>query len=110
MLQEAIDMLQESIDDIVHENDLNIERSDDVPATVESETSRDPENVTDTPERLGEPLKIGDRIEVYWPDDEKYCPGVISSYSEENELHEVLYDDEEVEQLNMRKEYWRFIP
>ena len=42
MLQEAIDMLQESIDDIVHENDLNIERSDDVPATVESETSRDP--------------------------------------------------------------------
>lgn len=48
---------------------------------------------------------VGDKIEVFWPLEDAYFPGVIASI-DENGLSNVLYDDGDEETLDLTKETW----
>ncbi|XP_010227757.1 sister chromatid cohesion protein PDS5 homolog A isoform X2 [Brachypodium distachyon] len=52
---------------------------------------------------------VGHKIKVWWPLDKKFYEGFVKSYNSAKKLHTVLYDDGEVEELNMTKEKWRMI-
>lgn len=52
-------------------------------------------------------IRLGDEIEVWWPDDHKYYPGRITSTLPSGR-HRILYTDGEVEDLRLATEQWRF--
>ncbi|PKI66429.1 hypothetical protein CRG98_013231 [Punica granatum] len=49
---------------------------------------------------------IGCKIKVWWPMDKKFYEGTIKSYDPSRNKHVVLYDDGDVEILNLEKERW----
>ncbi|XP_047317531.1 sister chromatid cohesion protein PDS5 homolog A-like isoform X2 [Impatiens glandulifera] len=49
------------------------------------------------------------RIKVWWPMDKKFYHGVIKSYDDEKKKHVVLYDDGDVEVLQLDKECWELV-
>ncbi|PNX86692.1 sister chromatid cohesion PDS5-like protein, partial [Trifolium pratense] len=51
----------------------------------------------------------GERVEVWWPKDRVFYKGVIESFDSAKKKHKVLYDDGEVEVLNLVKEKWNII-
>ncbi|KAI4964167.1 hypothetical protein ZWY2020_006951 [Hordeum vulgare] len=61
-----------------------------------------------TPDSSSKDL-VGRRIKVWWPLDKEFYPGVVKSYDSAKKLHTVLYDDGDIEQLNMAKEKWKMI-
>lgn len=46
------------------------------------------------------------RIQVWWPKDKVYYPGTIKAFDPETKKHTILYDDDEIEILNLRNEMW----
>lgn len=50
---------------------------------------------------------IGDRIEVYWPLDDKFYPGEVRKITRGGK-YTVVYDDNEKEKIDIDKERWRF--
>ena len=50
---------------------------------------------------------IGNRVEVFWPKDEKYYPGIITAIDPETQKRHVDYDDGDKEILDFSKEKWR---
>ncbi|XP_043688840.1 sister chromatid cohesion protein PDS5 homolog A-B isoform X2 [Telopea speciosissima] len=52
---------------------------------------------------------IGCRIKVWWPLDKQFYEGVIQSYDPRKGKHAILYDDGDVEVLNLEKEQWELI-
>lgn len=55
----------------------------------------------------GEAPKIGDLVAVYWPLDDALYSGAVQAVST-NGRHKVLYDDGDVETLNLCDENWGF--
>ncbi|KAG2605958.1 sister chromatid cohesion protein PDS5 homolog A-like isoform X3 [Panicum virgatum] len=49
---------------------------------------------------------VGHRIKVWWPLDKRFYGGVVQSYDSSKKKHTVLYDDGDVEVLNLSKEKW----
>ena len=54
---------------------------------------------------------VGKRVEVFWPKDDRYYPGVVTSYTHKKSVfhHTIQYDDGEKEKLNLAKQTWREI-
>lgn len=52
---------------------------------------------------------IGDAIEVFWPDDNEYYAGKVIDYDSSLGISSILYDDGEIEDIDLTKEQWRFI-
>ncbi|KAL5225230.1 hypothetical protein ABZP36_011869 [Zizania latifolia] len=52
---------------------------------------------------------VGKRIKVWWPLDKKFYEGVVESYDSSKRKHKVLYNDGDVEMLNLAKEKWKII-
>lgn len=52
---------------------------------------------------------IGCKIKVWWPMDKQFYQGTIKSYDTEKRKHVVLYDDGDVEILNLEKERWELM-
>ncbi|XP_042521110.1 sister chromatid cohesion protein PDS5 homolog A-B isoform X2 [Macadamia integrifolia] len=52
---------------------------------------------------------IGCRIKVWWPLDKQFYEGVVQSYDRKKRKHEILYDDGDLEVLNLEKERWELI-
>ncbi|CAA0816423.1 Tudor/PWWP/MBT superfamily protein [Striga hermonthica] len=53
----------------------------------------------------GEEL-VNRRIQVWWPMDETFYPGTVTAFDPDTKKHTILYDDNETEILNLRKETW----
>ncbi|RZB64213.1 Sister chromatid cohesion protein PDS5-like B isoform B [Glycine soja] len=49
---------------------------------------------------------IGCRIKVWWPLDKKFYEGTVKSYDSLKRKHVILYNDGDVEVLNLEKERW----
>ncbi|KAJ0986872.1 hypothetical protein J5N97_005228 [Dioscorea zingiberensis] len=49
---------------------------------------------------------VGSRIKVWWPLDKKFYEGVVQSYDPGKKKHTILYDDGDMEVLNLDKEKW----
>ncbi|KAI6672040.1 hypothetical protein NL676_006925 [Syzygium grande] len=52
---------------------------------------------------------VGRKIKVWWPLDEMFYYGVVQSYDPFRKRHKVLYDDGDIETLNLEKERWEFV-
>ena len=52
--------------------------------------------------------KVGDKIGVYWPDDDVHYPGTVASFNKEGKAR-VEYDDGDVETLRLEEEKWYYL-
>ncbi|XP_044967069.1 ABC transporter F family member 4-like [Hordeum vulgare subsp. vulgare] len=52
---------------------------------------------------------VGSRIKVWWPDDKKFYEGAVKSFDASSKKHKVVYDDGDVERLQLKNERWEFI-
>lgn len=52
---------------------------------------------------------VGSQIKVWWPKDQMFYEGVISSFDSAKKKHQVNYTDGDEELLNLRKQRWEFI-
>ena len=52
---------------------------------------------------------VVDKIEVYWPLDDKFYPVSISEYKENTGKQKIAYDDGQTENLNMKNETLRIL-
>ncbi|KAK4436682.1 hypothetical protein Salat_0002100 [Sesamum alatum] len=50
------------------------------------------------------------RIQVWWPMDEMFYPGTVKAFDPVTKKHTIIYDDDEIEILNLRKETWEPVP
>ena len=60
------------------------ERSQTIFVTALKKYLKEPEQLEKT---WQEDLTVGSRIEVYWPLDSKYYPGIIAKYDKERKKH-----------------------
>ncbi|KAL0354877.1 UNVERIFIED_CONTAM: hypothetical protein Sradi_3934600 [Sesamum radiatum] len=49
------------------------------------------------------------RIQVWWPMDEMFYPGTVKAFDPVTKKHTIIYDDDEREILNLRKETWELV-
>jgi hypothetical protein len=47
---------------------------------------------------------VSKRISIYWENDDEWYDGKISSFNSSGKTHQVLYDDGEVEELNLSEQ------
>ncbi|XP_055829366.1 sister chromatid cohesion protein PDS5 homolog C-like isoform X2 [Solanum dulcamara] len=52
---------------------------------------------------------VGARIKVWWPFEEKFYEGVVSSFDPVKMKHKVVYDDGQVEKLRLHRERWEML-
>ncbi|CAK8568553.1 unnamed protein product [Lathyrus sativus] len=52
---------------------------------------------------------VGLRVEVWWPKDREFYKGVIEHFDPIKKKHKVVYDDGEVEVLNLARQKWNSI-
>lgn len=78
---------------------------DCVPSAREAEISHEEQHYDDEVEisKVDMP-SVGDKIEIYWPIDDQYYPGIIGNYDEETDKFRVDYTDDDVETLDLRNE------
>ncbi|KAH9612756.1 hypothetical protein KSS87_004382 [Heliosperma pusillum] len=52
---------------------------------------------------------VGVTVKVWWPDDNAFYKGVVDSFDSATKKHKVLYDDGDVENLNLKEEKWQLV-
>ncbi|KAG9448592.1 hypothetical protein H6P81_008557 [Aristolochia fimbriata] len=52
---------------------------------------------------------VGCRVKVWWPIDKQFYEGLVQSYDPGKKKHVILYDDGDVEVLQLEKERWEVI-
>lgn len=113
-IQEGIDSVATSIETCI--DDLTTQPSDGTTPLMDSEgeeqshdvpMSMDDTAIDDDDERLSRMPDTGDNIELYWPDDDTFYPGTVSSINEDQKYN-IDYDDGEKETLELSTETWRF--
>lgn len=52
-------------------------------------------------------MRVGDELDVWWPLDNVYYPGVVTAV-EKDGRHRIDYEDGDVERVYLRKERWKF--
>ncbi|KAK9699893.1 hypothetical protein RND81_08G202200 [Saponaria officinalis] len=52
---------------------------------------------------------VGATVKVWWPVDKEFYQGVVDSFDPETKKHKILYDDGEIEILNLEEEKWQLI-
>ncbi|KAE9586440.1 hypothetical protein Lalb_Chr24g0402031 [Lupinus albus] len=58
--------------------------------------------------KYGENL-VGTRVKVWWPDDDMFYEGVVECFIPSKKMHQVTYDDGDIEILNLKNETWEII-
>lgn len=71
------------------------------------DSNNDDDTIADINDQTVNP-NLGDHIEVCWPLDNQYYPGVVKNV-DENGQNVISYADGDEEQLVMKDETWRFI-
>ncbi|KAE9588987.1 hypothetical protein Lal_00012513 [Lupinus albus] len=52
---------------------------------------------------------VGTRVKVWWPDDDMFYKGIIERFIPAKKMHQVTYDDGDIEILNLKNETWEII-
>ena len=80
--------------------------------TDESDENHD-ENITNNDTQLSDSQfdklhlpNIGDQVEVLWPAESTYLPGIVTEITNDDE-HVMFYDDGDIETLDMKNQDWR---
>ncbi|OIW09293.1 hypothetical protein TanjilG_01264 [Lupinus angustifolius] len=58
--------------------------------------------------KYGENL-VGTRVKVWWPDDDMFYEGVVECFIPSKKMHQVTYDDGDIEILNLKNETWEIL-
>ena len=114
-VQLGIDELDQVIDELLtktgdEENDAALDRDcveSNTPAT--SHQSENDFAADFSSDKCNVLPVVGDRISIYWSDDNEYYPGVIQSENNDGHLN-VQYDDGDEKCLDMNNEKWKFLP
>jgi len=110
IVQESIDQL----DDLVQSSIQDIEKespSDDILHTTTPLVDHDSEEeIFDDSVPDPSQLEVGSNVEVYWPIEKQFYPGVVNSFDEESGKHLINYLDGDTEDLNLSDEIWKLIP
>lgn len=85
---------EQLIDTVPKDLDENIDDNDDISLSM----------AADSTDNLG----IGERVEVFWPDDNQFYTGTVTAFNPEDNTHQIDYDDGDIEKLDMAKEKWKF--
>ncbi|KAL2533993.1 Tudor/PWWP/MBT superfamily protein [Abeliophyllum distichum] len=56
----------------------------------------------------GEEL-VGVKIQVWWPMDKTFYPGIVDSFDPLTKKHKIIYEDDMEEVLNLTKERWELV-
>ena len=106
-VQTGIDELDELLADIQAEStEVNVEPQDEeFNVITQCASDYGADFSTESPYME---LSVGDRVSVFWPDDNEYYPGVVQSANEDGLLN-VHYDDGNSECLDMTKETWKLL-
>ena len=95
----SIDQITDSIDDLLDSSQSSSSDSDPCPdsnkADYDSDSNTDPVQP-----------QVGDNIEVFWPIDSRYYPGIVTEISASG-YHTFQYDDGDNEALIINEENWR---
>ncbi|KAL7099582.1 hypothetical protein ACP275_09G093500 [Erythranthe tilingii] len=75
------------------------------PAKAKGPSKNDKEKSRKPRVACGEEL-VNLRIQVWWPMDETFYTGTVKDFDPVTKKHTILYDDDETETLNLRKETW----
>lgn len=67
-----------------------------------------PDSKSDQREDAHEKL-VGRKIKVWWPMDKEFYEGIIESFDASKKRHKVVYQDGDVEVLNLAKERWELL-
>ena len=103
-VQDAIDQLAFNLDAVIDEQESDTDDNANDNGTVSAEL--EVQNSTD--ERMTQPT-VGDKVSVFWPEDEKYYSGSISKVSDGDPAkYHVSYDDGDREVLDLNSEVWKF--
>lgn len=86
--------------EIVHEINIVPEVEHEANMSEESEPAQILDNVS---------LEVGNRVKVFWPDDNRFYEGTIVRNNSRTGTHTVEYDDGEKEVLNMEKEQYELV-
>ncbi|KAK4747071.1 hypothetical protein SAY87_026108 [Trapa incisa] len=73
----------------------------------EDKRKRTPGKESDAKE-YGEDL-VGSKVKIWWPKDKAFYEGVVDSFDDVKKKHMILYNDGDIEKLNLRKEKWMII-
>ncbi|CAA3009848.1 muscle M-line assembly unc-89-like [Olea europaea subsp. europaea] len=52
---------------------------------------------------------VGEKIQVWWPMDKTFYPGIVNSFDPLTKKHKIIYEDEVEENLNLSKERWELV-
>lgn len=106
----AIDQLDDAIEDIL--NPLQENKGVEDRCLVNSNNNDDQlstSNVEDIDltirDNVNEPL-MGENVAIFWPLDNTYYPGTVTAI--EDGISTILYEDGEIEVLNMSDETWKY--
>ncbi|CAH9133755.1 unnamed protein product [Cuscuta epithymum] len=67
------------------------------------------EKVQESPKITYDESLVGSKVQVWWPLDREYYEGQIDSFDRVNKKHKVVYNDGEVEDLDLKKEKWHIV-
>jgi len=104
-VQDSIDVLDRGLEDVIS-NTITNGIEDDFSSKKDSNVLSDEED-----NLLGEILpvpSVGDKIEVYWEDDNKFYPGTVATFTPNTGDIQIYYDDGDIEALKIQEETWRF--
>jgi len=112
-LAETIQASIDEIDNYIYESvqDMDSEFYDDpVPDNNEKENAQDDDTTLHDTVPDPNALEIGSKIEVYWPLEQKFYPGVVHEIDTDELKHHINYLDGDKEMLNLNDEIWRTLP
>ena len=113
-IQDGIDTLSRSINDTIDHLESEIPRRDstegsDLNNAIQRKAIDSEENVLeDTEENLTSLPSIGDSIEIYWPLDDVFYAGKVSSINNDDNKYNIDYADGEKESLDLSGEVWKY--
>ncbi|KAL0415424.1 UNVERIFIED_CONTAM: hypothetical protein Slati_3374300 [Sesamum latifolium] len=93
-----------------HVQDDVANKIEELPMSKQAKYPRKEKEKKSTRSRVdyGEEL-VNLRIQVWWPMDEMFYPGTVKAFDPVTKKHTIIYDDDEREILNLRKETWELV-
>ena len=114
-VQDGIDTLSRSLDDVIDQ--LGSEAPYDTTEGSDFNIAGQPKSIDyvenfleDTEENLTPLPTVGDSIDVYWPLDDAFYTGKVSSINDDENEYNTDYNDGDKETQNLSDEVWKYSP
>ena len=89
------------------DNDVNDKNAEGTVDTTTDDVNRNEIQSAQLMENV--PLDVGNRVKVFWPDDNEFYEGTVARYNSRTGTHTIHYDDGDSEILNMKNEQYQVV-